>query len=175
MLFFKNVPVVIEPGVAALEVGIINVARSENRLFYVVFERVEVSDKNTAQLPLIVTSQTPHVFSMTANLSKSPFLLVYDMFGKLSIVYTREDSTNAWIRNDAAAEQIGETITQFSTRFSFSTVRERDRFLASMEKIANGKYSRADVESVSRLLRNSKTGPVVLPIAIALPQKTINV
>lgn len=175
MLFFKNVPVVIEPGVAALEVGIISVARKENRLFYVVFERVLVTEKNAHQLPMIVTSQLPHVFSMTADIDKSPFLLIYDLFGRLSIVYTRDDSTGVWVRNDAAPEQIGETITQFSARFSFTTVRERDRFLASMEKIARGKYSRADVESVSRLLHNSKTGPVVLPVAIAKPQKTITI
>lgn len=175
MLFFKNVPVVIEPGVAALEVGIINVARKEKRLFYVVFERVHVTQKNNDDLPFVVTSQTPHVFSMTPDLRNSPFLLVYDLFGRLNTVYTREESTHAWIKNEAAAEQIGETITQFSARFSFNTVRERDRFLASIERVANGKYSRADVESISRLLRNSHTGPVILPVAIAAPQKTINV
>lgn len=175
MLFFKDVPVVIDPGVAALEVGIINVAKRGKRLFYVVFERVHVTAKNAHDLPMIVTSQNPHVFSMTADLKNSPFLLVYDLFGRLSVVYTREDSTNAWVRNDAAPEQVGETITQFSARFSFNSVRDRDKFMAAMNRVTNNKYSRNDIEMISKLLNSSKAGPVVLPIAVVPPQKAINV
>jgi len=173
MLFFKDVPIVVDPGVAALEVGIINVAKRGKRLFYVVFERVILNSETADALPFVVTSQTPHVFSMLPELDKSPFLLVYDLFGRLSIVYTREEGTNAWVRNDAAPEQVGETITQFSARFSFNTVRERDKFLAAMGRISNNKYSRGDVDTVSRLLNASVGGPVVLPIAIAPPQKSI--
>lgn len=173
MLFFKDVPIVIDPGVAALEVGIINVAKRGKRLFYVVFERVILNTETANELPFVVTSQLPHVFSMTADINNSPFLLVYDLFGRLSVVYTREDGTNAWVRNDAAPEQIGETVTQFSARFSFSTVKDRDKFLAAMNRIANKKYSTGDVDTVARLLNSATTGPIVLPIAVALPQKSI--
>lgn len=172
MLFFKDVPIVVDPGVAALEVGIINVAKRGKRLFYVAFERVELNTAVGDALPFVVTSHLPHVFSMLPDINKSPFLLVYDLFGRLSIVYTREEGTNAWVRNDAAPEQIGETVTQFSARFSFNTVKERDKFLAAMGRIANNKYSRNDVDSVSRLLNVGRTGPVVLPIAVAPLQKT---
>lgn len=175
MLFFKDVPVVIDPGVAALEVGIINVANRGKRLFYVAFERVHVTAKNANELPFVVTSQNPHVFSMTADLKKSPFLLVYDLFGRLSVVYTREDSTNAWVRNDAAPEQVGETVTQFSARFSFNSVKDRDKFMVAMGRITNNKYSRNDVETIGRLVNTAKSGPVVLPIAIVPPQKPISV
>lgn len=174
MLFFKDVPIVIDPGVAALEVGIINVAKRGKRLFYVVFERVTLNTKTANILPFVVTSQLPHVFSMAADdIENSPFLLVYDLFGRLSVVYTREEGTNAWVRNDAAPEQIGETVTQFSARFSFNTVKERDRFLVAMNRIASSKYSTNDVSAISRLLNAASTGPIVLPIAIVPPQKSI--
>lgn len=173
MLFFKDVPIVIDPGVGALEVGIINVAKRGKRVFYVAFERLQLNSDNAADLPFVVTSQLPHVFSMYPDANRSPFLLVYDLFGRLSIVYTREEGSNAWIRNDAAPEQIGETVTQFSARFSFDTVKERDKFLAAMSRVANKRYSRNDVDTISRLLTSAKTGPIVLPIAIAPAQKTI--
>lgn len=172
MLFFKDVPIVIDPGVAALEVGIINVAKRGKRLFYVAFERLQLNSDTAAVLPFVVTSQLPHVFSMYSDIERSPFLLVYDLFGRLSIVYTREEGSNAWVRNDAAPEQIGETVTQFSARFSFNTVKERDKFLAAMSRIANKRYSRNDVDTVSRLLNSAKTGPIVLPIAVAPVQNT---
>lgn len=173
MLFFKDVPIVVDPGVAALEVGIINVAKRGKRLFYVVFERVALNSDTAHDLPFVVTSQLPHVFSMTADINNSPFLLVYDLFGRLSVVYTREDGTNAWIRNDAAPEQVGETVTQFSARFSFNTVKERDKFLVAMSRITAKKYSNNDIDTISRLLNNSITGPIVLPIALVPPQKSI--
>lgn len=172
MLFFKDVPIVVDPGVAALEVGIINVAKRGKRVFYVAFERVNLNSETANELPFVVTSQLPHVFSMTAEIDKSPFLLVYDLFGRLSIVYTREEGTNAWIRNDAAPEQVGETVTQFSARFSFNTVKERDKFLAAMSRVASNRYAKNDVDTISRLLNAATTGPIVLPIAIAPLQKT---
>ena len=177
MLFFKDVPVVIEPGVAALEVGIIsaNAQQGSKRLFYVVFERVHVTDKNVDTLPFVPTSQNPHIFSMSADVDASPFILVYDLYGRLTTVYTRDPASSTWMRSDTAPEQIGETITQFSARFSFNTSRERDRFLNAMEKVSSGKYTRSDVESISIILRKSKSAPVVLPVALALPQKSINV
>jgi hypothetical protein len=110
---------------------------------------------------------------MTADIDSSPFVLVYDLFGRLSVVYTREEGTNAWVRNDAAPEQIGETVTQFSARFSFNTVKERDKFLVAMNRVACEKYSTNDIRTISRLLNSSATGPIVLPIAVAPPQKTI--
>jgi hypothetical protein len=129
---------------------------------------------------MIVVAAAPHVFSMRDDLTTSPFLLVYDNLGKLSTVYTRDERTNAWVKNDTAAEQIGDTITKYSVRFSFDTARERDTFLETLEGVAD-KYRRSkrivrtEVATIIELLASSRPGPVVLPVAIAKPTKTVKV
>mgnify|MGYP006273411005 CR=1 FL=1 len=177
-LFFKDVPVVIEPGVAALEVAVCRKDSDGERLFYVPFGRVEPSSASADILPFIVSSMAPHVFSMTENLSVSPFLLVYDYLGKLSSVYTRDAVTNAWIKNEAAPEQTGSTITQFSVRFSFATAKSRDKFLKTYNQLIdkckkNGKERdmAVDIVTIAKLLTDAPAGPVVLPVAVAKPQK----
>jgi hypothetical protein len=42
-----------------------------------------------------------------------------------------------------------------------------------MDRIAADKYVKRDVETISALLNSAISGPVVLPIAIAPPQKSI--
>jgi hypothetical protein len=180
MLYFKSVPVVIEPGVGALEVCLVSVTRRGERTFYVPFERIDLNSTIAVSLPMIVSSAAPHVFSMSADLDNSPFLLLYDNLGKLSAVYTREQKTNVWVQNDAAPEQVGATITRPSVRFSFNGAHDRDRFLDMLEQVAD-KYKkrkrvvRDELITIVELLTSSKTGPVVLPIAVAKPQKPINV
>jgi len=176
-LFFKDVPVVIEPGVGALEVAVCRRDSSGERLFYVPFGRVEPNEKSAEQLPFVVSSKAPHVFSMAQDLSVSPFLLVYDHVGKLINVYTRDPHNNAWIQNETAPEQTGETITQFSVRFSFNSIKSRDKFLRAynnlVAKTCRGKTkeTNADIDTIVDLFTKSPIGPVVLPIAIAKPQK----
>lgn len=172
MLHFKDVPVVVEPGVGALEVGIVSVKNGEERLFFVPFERVTPTSENAHQLPLIMSSTYPHVFSMTKDLKTSPFLLVYNTFGKLSLVYTREAKSGAWEKNEAAPEQVGDTVTQFSVRFSFNKARDRDEFLRLLDSMIEARSSGHRVSSrkigeALDLLIESNTGPVVLPVEVA--------
>jgi hypothetical protein len=174
MLYFKDVPVVIEPGVAALEVAIVSNTDGQPRLFFVPFMRVEPNSSNAENLPLIISSTHPHIFTMHEDLAASPFLLVYDMVGKLAIVYTRDPVTRAWERNDAAPEQVGNTITQFSVRFSFNSVNHRARFLRTLDELTasytrKNKLSRKKVESLLEALLESNVGPVILPVAVAKP------
>lgn len=172
MLYFKDVPVVIEPGVAALEVGIMSVKNGKERLFFVPFERVEPNSANAEKLPLVISSNFPHVFTMRSDLDTSPFLLVYDMVGKLSLVYTREARSGVWLRNEAAPEQVGDTVTQFSVRFSFDTVANRNSFVETVDEImsayhAGKRVAKAKVERMLDLLMTADDGPVMLPVAVA--------
>jgi len=172
MLYFKDVPVVIEPGVGALEVAIMSVKNGVERLFFVPFERVTPNSDNAAKLPFIVSSIYPHVFSMHKDLDVSPFLLLYNNAGKLSVVYTREDPATGWVRNDAAPEQVGDVITQFSVRLSFNSVKQRNSFLNTLDSLIDGyqtanKISRTKVALLLDTLIDSNTGPVVLPVAVA--------
>jgi hypothetical protein len=172
MLYFKDVPVVIEPGVGALEVGLVAVKDGEERLFFVPFERVTPTSENAHKLPLIMSSLYPHLFSMTRDLEQSPFLLVYDTFGKLSFVYTRDDRSYTWEKNETAPEQVGDTVTQFSVRFSFKTAKNRDVFMRHLDDIMAAKSSgkrlpQKKVGELFDLLMAASTGPVLLPVAVA--------
>lgn len=172
MLYFKDVPVVIEPGVAALEVAIVNVKAGVERLFFVPFERVTPNSDNAGKLPFIVSSAHPHVFTMHKNLDITPFLLIYNVAGKLAMVYTRDEAGGNWVRNDAAPEQVGDTITKFSVRFSFNSAKQRNNFLSTLDGLIDGyqtanKISRTKVAAVLDCLLDSDTGPVVLPVAVA--------
>lgn len=173
MLYFKDVPVVIEIGAAALEVGVVQRTKNSERLFYVHFERVPLNKDTAEALPFVVSSSAPHVFTMAQDLSKSPFLLVYDYLGKLTTVYTREPKTGAWVKSDTAPEQIGDTVTLFSVRLSFDSPTTRDQFLASLNEIMDNykdskKISRNAVAALLNILDEStSSGPVVLPVAVA--------
>lgn len=182
MLYFKDVPVVIEPGVAALEVALYHKTTGGERLFYVQFSRVALTSETVNELPCILASSAPHLFTMTEDLKTSPFLLVYDYRGKLQSVYTRDRETHHWVRNDAAPEQVGDTVTQFSVRFSFNTATSREQFLAAFYELTDdyktggkkGKPTRDlphKVRELVDLAAESSTGPVVLPIAVAKYKK----
>lgn len=172
MLYFKDVPVVIEPGVGALEVGLVSVKNGEERLFFVPFERVTPTSENAHKLPLIMSSVHPHVFSMTPDLETTPFLIVYNNFGKLSLVYTRAPNSLAWEKNEAAPEQVGDTITQFSIRFSFKTAKTRDSFMRVLDDVIRARASGKKVSTkklgdMLDLLVSANEGPVMLPVAVA--------
>jgi hypothetical protein len=172
MLYFKDVPVVIEPGVGALEVGLVTVKDGEERLFFVPFERVTPTSENSHKLPLIMSSMYPHIFSMTRDLEQTPFLLVYNNVGKLSFVYTRDKRSYNWEKNEASPEQVGDTVTQFSVRFSFKTAKNRDVFMRHLDEILAAKSSgkrlpQKKVGELFELLMAANDGPVMLPVAVA--------
>lgn len=173
MLYFKDVPVVIEPGVAALEVGIISSVKKQNRLLFVPFERVVVTAETAEFLPFIVSSSAPHVFALHSDLETTPFLLVYDYLGKLNAIYERDKGRRrAWLRHDAAPEQVGDTVTQFSVRLSFADQISRDKFLNALGRLTDryktqDRISKADAAELIQLVTASRVGPVVLPIAVA--------
>jgi hypothetical protein len=182
MLYFKDVPIVIEPGVAALEVALYHKTKKAERLFYVQFARVQLTSDTVDDLPFILASSAPHLFTMTEDLKTSPFLLVYDYRGKLQSIYTREKETYHWVRNDAAPEQVGDTVTQFSVRFSFNSIESREKFLMSFYELTDdyktgGKKDKPTrdlpnkVRVLADLLSECRNGPVVLPIAVAKYEK----
>lgn len=172
MLYFKDVPVAIEPGVGALEVGLVSVKNGDERLFFVPFERVVPTSENAAKLPLIMSSLYPHIFSMTANLDTTPFLLVYNTFGKLSLVYTRAEKSGVWEKNETAPEQVGDTVMKFSVRFSFDTAKSRDKFMQALDTAVTARASgkRLPAKAIGEMLdflAAANDGPVILPVAVA--------
>jgi hypothetical protein len=196
-LTFKSVPVVIEPCVAALEVSLWRRSATANsddaekqqhgRVFYVQFERVDtaISD-NISKLPFIVSSNTPHIFSMANDIDESPFLLVYSFAGKLDSVYTRDPRDNTWSYCRTIPEQTGDIITQPSIRFVFKSTAARNKFLKALGNVCNNykqrrhtlvwgdSITKRDLTTIINLLSDTPA-PVVFPIAVENPQKSLNV
>ena len=171
MFSVREIPVVIEPGVAVLETSLVaDDSKTGERVVSAHFWRVN-HDENTAQkLPLVPTTQQPHVFSLHENLDTSPLLLVYDLLGRLTLVYVRD--RDAWERRDVSAEHAGKTITQFSVRFSFGSSKDRNRFLSLMTNMADTVRNGApplkgEMAEAAKLLSRSRVAPVSLPIAVA--------
>lgn len=158
MLSVRNVPIVIEPGVSALEAEFFILDKKiGERIIPVHIPRVTLSDKTADKLPFIVTTQFPNVFSVTADLDKSAVLLVYDMLGRLTYVYTRPERAKHWEKYDVADEHAGKTVTQFSVRFSFGSEKDRDRFMSYVSKFIDNvtsgdKINNDDVVKAFRLL-----------------------
>lgn len=173
MFYVRNVPVVIEPGIGALEAEFS--ARDEKngeRFFPVQLQRVTLDKNNLEKLPLIPSTKFPHVFSLIADLDKACVLLIYDFLGRLTTVYTRSDPSSSWNRSDVADEHAGKTVTQFSVRFSFNTAKDREKFMDLAAKLtegarAGGALSQSDVLKVFNILARSRNKPVVLPVAVA--------
>lgn len=173
MFFVKEIPVVIEPGVAILEAEMTVIdKRAGERTVAAHFFRVPLDEKVAPELPLVPTTQHPHVFSLHEELDHSPLLLVYDQLGRLSLVYHRDPGGRSWERKEVLAEHAGKTVTQFSVRFCFSGVKERNKFLTLMNSMmeavrGGGSVSKAEMTEAVTLLSRSRAAPVVLPIAIA--------
>lgn len=170
MFFVREIPVVIEPGVSVLETEM-TVAdnKAGERNVAVHFWRLNLDEKVAAELPLIPTTQHPHIFSLHEDLTTSPLLLVYDLMGRLCLVYVREKGV--WERKEVIAEHAGKSITQFSVRFCFSSSEDRNRFLNLMSTMVNdfkerGSVSRNEMTEAVTLLSRSRVAPVVLPIAV---------
>jgi hypothetical protein len=172
MFSVQEIPVVIEPGVAVLETSIaVSDSKAGTRTVTAHFFRLTLDEKTAPSLPLVVTTQQPHVFAMNEdNADKSPLLLVYDLLGRLSVVYTR-DARGSWERKDVIAEHAGKAVTQFSIRFCFGTSKDRNKFLSLMgnmvDQVKDGNtVSKAEMTEAVALLARSRVPPVVLPVAV---------
>lgn len=173
MIAIRNVPVVVEPGVGAIEAEFaVTGPPKKRRSFPVQLFRVDLTGDLLPKLPLIPATKLPHVFSLTHDPDDSVALVVYDNLGRLALVYSRDDTGKAWEKREVAAEHAGKTVTQFSVRFSFGSTGTRDNFMAAVDRVisqihANQPPNRDDVETAFKLLSRSRVAPVVMPIAAA--------
>ena len=173
MFFVREIPVVIEPGVNVLEASmLVNNAVAGERTVATHFFRVPLDEKTAPSLPLVPTTEHPHVFSLNDDVDKSPLLLVYDLLGRLSLVYTRDKKGQAWERHAVIDEHAGKSVTQFSVRFCFSVAKDRNKFVTLMQNMVKavregGSVAKTDMTEAVNLLSRSRVQPVVLPVAIA--------
>lgn len=170
MFFVKEIPIVIEPGVAVLEAEMhVTDEKAGDRQVAVHFWRLALDEKIAASLPLVPTTQHPHIFSLHEDLTKSPLLLVYDLLGRLSLMYSRTGPS--WERKEVIAEHAGKSVTQFSVRFCFSDQKARNKFVGLMSAMVDdvkerGSLSKAEMTEAVTLLSRSRVAPVVLPVAV---------
>lgn len=176
MFTIKNVPIVIEPGVRALETEfVVDDPKAGQRILPITMARVALDEKSVTHLPFIPTNRCPHVFSVNSNLEKSAALLVYDAAGRINTLYTKDERTKVWDRFNISEEHAGKTVTQFSVRFVFNTQKDRAKFLDGMEKITRqvGREETPNMEDVIDALRplaRSRVAPVVVPLAVEKSQ-----
>lgn len=172
-------PIVIEPGVGALEVNVFicdssrpsSDPKSRCKLWWR-FERIELSDKIAEAMPFIPTMKYPHIFTMAADLDAAPFLLVYDLSGRLAFIYKKEPGSNAWVCHNVIDEVRGKTISQFSVRFSFNTSADRNEFVAAIEKLMDATsrdktFDQKTMRAATRLLCKSRMAPVSTTVSMA--------
>lgn len=177
MFSIRNVPVVIEPGVGGLEVECaVDDKKMGDRVFPAQMQRVNLDETTLEKLPFIPSTKFPHVFSLLTDLDKSLVLVIYDFLGRLTTVYTRDGEKKAWERNDVADEHAGKSITQFAVRFSFSSAKDRTKFMELLGKAVDAvtKGDQPDTNEVVKalgFLARSRTAPVILPVAVAKSQR----
>lgn len=173
MLAIRNVPVVVEPGVGAIEAEFVATGKNKrNRAFPVQLFRADLTSEKLPGLPFIPATKLPHVFSLTTNPNDSVVLVVYDSMGRLTVIYTRDDTGKTWEKRDVADEHAGKTVTQFSVRFSFASAKSRDEFMDAVDRVLAQTHAartpeKNDVDTVFKLLSRSRVGPVVMPVAVA--------
>jgi hypothetical protein len=173
MFFVRNVPVVIEPGIGAIEAEFaVSEGSKKPRGFPVQLTRVALDSESAAKLPFIPATRLPHVFSLTSDPDESSALVVYDNLGRITFVYVRDDTGKAWDKREVAAEHAGKTVTQFSVRFSFSSSKLRDKFMELVDNVISQlqndqKPNMADVEAAFTILSRSRVAPAVMPVAVA--------
>jgi hypothetical protein len=173
-----DTPIVIEPGVGALEINVFlcDPARPSSdpkarcKLWWR-FERLELDGNVAEDLPFIPTTKYPHIFTMSKDLQTSPFLLVYDLSGRLAFIYKKEGPSNTWVCHNVIDEVRGKTISQFSVRFSFSSSADRNEFMTVMDKLSESTktvrdFDHRSLRTVMRLLGKSRISPVAATVAI---------
>ena len=171
MLLIKNVPIVIELGIGAIEVEFAVVEkRRRPRVFPSQLLRLELNATVAEELPFIPSAKVPHVFSLAEDIRQSLFLVIYDHLGRISFVFSREDVDKPWDKQDVTAEHAGKTVTQFSVRFAFPSAKVRDKFLAVIDDAIALHNTGQDLPpkmsaTIVSLLNRLRTPPVVLPAA----------
>lgn len=168
-------PIVIEPLVGALEINLFirdnnkpaNDASAKHKVWWQ-FCRVDINEETTAILPFIPTTKYPHVFTLSDDLETSPFLLVYDLTGRLSFIYKKDSALSTWICHSVTEEVRGITATHFSVRFAFNSSADRDEFSALINKITSGDVhvNASFLKAANRLLKKSNMSPVNATVAV---------
>lgn len=171
-------PIAVEPGVGALEINVFvrdlkRPASDPKSRFknWWRFERVEIDESVVSVAPYIPSTKYPHVFTMLPDLEVSPFLLVYDISGRLAFIFKKEGNGHAWVCHNVIDEVRGRTISQFSVRFAFNQSADRDEFMSLIEKLMDGGARDKHVDNQTmraaiRLLRKAKMAPVATTVAI---------
>lgn len=173
MLSVRNIPIVIEPGVGAIEAEFsVSEGQKNSRIFPVQLFRVQLNEHEAEKLPFIPSVKRPHVFALTHDPEESAALIVYDSSGRICLIYTRDETGKSWEKREVAAEHAGKTIAQFSVRFSFSSAKTRDKFMELVDGVIaqmhnDQKPNPNDVAAAFALLSRSRVSPVLLPIAVA--------
>lgn len=174
MFVLRNIPVVIEPGVGAVEAEFLRVDENkEEKILPVQLVRLALDSDAVDDLPFVPDTKAPHVFSTTADSKKLSTLVVYDFLGRISVLYVRNRAANnTWEKHHVAEEHAGKTITQFSVRFCFNSAKSRDAFLAAIEHLVdsmlhNREPAPKSLKDALRLLSRSRIPPVALPVAVA--------
>ena len=173
MFFVRNVPVVVEPGVGVIEAEFaITDPAKKPRSFPVQLFRVALDSESAEKLPFIPTTKLPHVFSLSPNPEESLALLVYDSLGRITFVHTRDDTGKTWEKKSVAAEHAVKTVTQFSVRLAFNSVKLRDKFMELIDNVMSQVQNdqtpnMADVTAAFTILSRSRVDPVVMPVAVA--------
>jgi hypothetical protein len=173
MFQIQNVPIVIEPGVQAIEAEFaVTERRRKKRSFPVQLFRVAADETCIESLPFIPTVRLPHVFALAQNPNDSLVLVVYDTLGRIHTVFTRDETKKSWEKREIADEHAGKTVKQFSIRYFFGSEHSRDQFMTCVESIIaaiqhNETPPEKEVTLAFNLLSRARTGPVVLPMAVA--------
>lgn len=172
MFSVRNVPVVIEPGVGALEAEFYTAdSVAGQRAIPVQLQRLDLNEVILEDLPLIPSTKLPHVFSLRSELKESNVLIVYDFLGRIAFIYTRPSTKTGWTKNEVAAEHAGKTVTQFSVRLNFNSAQERTKFLTSIAELAEQYTNKDDIDvkaakKLAGVFARSRVAPVVLPVAV---------
>lgn len=173
MFQIQNVPIVIEPGVNAVEAEFVaDGKKNKQRSFPVHLFRVNLDERVAQILPFIPSVKYPHVFSLAQNPEESLALVVYDVLGRIHHVYTRDSAKKSWEKREVADEHAGKTVTQFSIRYLFNSKDSRDEFMRCVDSIITSilqkhEMSPRDVAMAFNLLLRSRSEPVALPVAVA--------
>lgn len=176
MFVLRNIPIVIEPGVGAIEAEFVRVNSGKNtteRIIAAQLTRLALDETSPQELPFLPDTKHPHVFSTAADAKDRFVLIVYDYLGRLSFFYVRNLSgkkPGAWEKHHVAEEYAGKTITQFSVRFCFNSLKSRDAFLAALEHLVEAQLhdrepSPKALKDALRLLGRSRIAPVPVPVA----------
>jgi hypothetical protein len=184
MFVLRNIPIVIEPGVGAIEAEFVRVnPNKENaeRIIAAQLHRLALDENVLRELPFLPDTKYPHVFSTTADFKQLSTLVVYDFLGRLSVFYVRNltgRKPGAWEKQHVAEEYAGRTITQFSVRFCFNSAKSRDAFLAALEHLVEAQLhnrtpSPKALKDALRLLGRSRIAPVPAPVAAVKDKMSI--